>query len=118
MSTPNPIMEALETVGVRALVSVTSQVPLEPKGTYQQRRLMSEIAARSELQEKCQSCVDINETTQAHPEHGFVTAMTTEVVVMSKRHWIQMLRSVYLAGRNSVPHVSGPPVTEAADARR
>lgn len=94
----NPLLEAMESAGVRPLVEITTQVPLEPKADYSQRRLMAEIAMRSELQEKCQSTVVIAEKTATHPEGGFVTAMTGELVVMTKAQWAKLLGAVFRAG--------------------
>lgn len=94
----NPILDALQRANVSALKQVTNQVPLEPRGDYQERRLLAEIAGRSTLQEACQACVSVTEATQQHPEYGFVTAMTCEVVVMSKPEWVRMLTAIYNAG--------------------
>lgn len=119
----NPILDALQRANVSALKQVTNQVPLEPRAAYQERRLLAEIAGRSTLQEACQACVSVTEATQQHPEYGFVTAMTCEVVVMSKPEWVRMLTAIYNAGlskgRLSVQAqdaaVSAPPLQEKAD---
>lgn len=109
----NPLIEAMESTGVRPLVEVTTQVPLEPRASYAERRMMAEISMRSELQEKAQATVVVNERTVTAPVGGLVTAMSAELVVMDKAQWATLLGAVYRAGhavgRNS------PPQTDATD---